>query len=215
MNGPVRSAGPVSAFCPHCGDKVVFALSNHVDDRARLATAATASCPSCSKNVQFWSVRHKTAPAGEDNNPAGVFMYPPAKLHFPIPNLGPDIPEQLHRSFLSAVEAFNSKNYAATAVCGRRTLEGIFKYLLPKEQQNANLARLIAAAKDHVDLAEPLTKLSHAIRDGGNLGAHFDAEREPDQKLARQMVELLSYLISYLYVLPNEIKKLEESLGKD
>ena len=31
---------------------------------------------------------------------------------------------------------------------------------------------------------------------------------------ARQMVELLDYLISYLYVLPKEIKKLEESLGR-
>jgi hypothetical protein len=64
-------------------------------------------------------------------------------------------------------------------------------------------------------LAAPLKALSHAIRDGGNLGAHFDAEREPDLAVARQMVQLLAYLITYLYVLPRQIKELEERLGKD
>jgi hypothetical protein len=40
-------------------------------------------------------------------------------------------------------------------------------------------------------------------------------EKEPSDVLARHMVELLDYLISYLYVLPTEIKKLERSLGRD
>ena len=31
--------------------------------------------------------------------------------------------------------------------------------------------------------------------------------------LARQMVELLGYLISYLYVLPQQIENLEQALG--
>jgi hypothetical protein len=77
------------------------------------------------------------------------------------------------------------------------------------------LAKLIEFAKSEVDLAAPLSALSHAIRDGGNLGAHFDMEKEPNETLARQMVELLAYLISYLYVLPKEIEKLEQSLGRD
>ena len=66
-----------------------------------------------------------------------------------------------------------------------------------------------------LDLAAPLKSLSHAIRDGGNLGAHFDEEREPTEELARQMVELLDYLIAYLYVLPGQIAGLEQSLSKD
>lgn len=100
-------------------------------------------------------------------------------------------------------------------MCARRTLEGIFKYLVAQERRNAPLARLIEHVKEDKDLAAPLTSLSHAIRDGGNLGAHFDMEKEPNETLARQMVELLDYLISYLYVLPEEIKKLEQSLGRN
>lgn len=64
-------------------------------------------------------------------------------------------------------------------------------------------------------MAEPLGKLAHAIRDGGNLGAHFDMEKEPTEEMAKHMVELLNYLISYLYVLPKEIEKLEQSLQRD
>jgi hypothetical protein len=96
----------------------------------------------------------------------------------------------------------------------RRTLEGIFKYLVPEEKRGMPLAKLIEQVRDGEDLAKPLALLSTAIKDGGNLGAHFDMEREPDQELARQMVELLDYLIPYLYVLPNEIKKLERKLDR-
>lgn len=141
-------------------------------------------------------------------------MYPAAKNHYPSPEFAPDIPEALQKAFVSTIDAFNSRNYAATAVCARRTLEGIFKYLVTEEKRKAPLVKLIEHVKNEIDLAAPLTSLSHAIRDGGNLGAHFDMETEPDEALARHMVELLDYLISYLYVLPKEIKKLEQSLGK-
>ncbi len=65
------------------------------------------------------------------------------------------------------------------------------------------------------DLAAPLNALSHAIRQGGNLGAHFDMVKEPDEQLAKKMVALLEYLITYLYELPAEIEQIEKSLEKD
>jgi hypothetical protein len=141
-------------------------------------------------------------------------MYPPASNFYPNPEFIDDIPEPLQRSLISTIDSYNGKNYVATAVGCRRTLEGIFKYLLPKEKRNEVLAKLINHTKEEVDLAAPLSSLSHAIRDGGNLGAHFDMEKEPDENMARQMVELIDYLISYLYILPKEIEKLEESLAK-
>jgi hypothetical protein len=75
------------------------------------------------------------------------------------------------------------------------------------------LARAIQKVQETKDLARPLTTLSHAIRQGGNLGAHFDEDREPTAELAQQMVELLEYLIEYLYTLPADIARLEESLS--
>ena len=204
----------VSTVCPHCGEKVVFALEGQHDDTGRMAVASTARCPGCNRHVHFWAIRHEQKPKEDKDNPATVYMYPVAKNYYPNRDFAPDIPDALQRAFVSTVDAFNSRNYAATAVCARRTLEGIFKYLVPEAKRNAALAKLIDQVKTERDLAAPLTSLSHAIRDGGNLGAHFDMEKEPDEKLSRQMVELLDYLISYLYVLPEEIKKLEQSLGK-
>lgn len=214
-HGNGKAPNSISTVCPHCSEKGIFALSNHQDDTARLAIAATARCPGCHRTVQFWAIRHEQTPKGNQDNPAAVYMYPVAKNYYPSPELAADIPGPLQRSFISTIDAFNSRNYAATAVCARRTLEGIFKYRVSEENRKANLAQLIECAKKEIDLAAPLTSLSHAIRDGGNLGAHFDMEQEPDDVLARQMVELLDYLISYLYVLPNKISKLEESLGKN
>lgn len=60
----------------------------------------------------------------------------------------------------------------------------------------------------HVELQQPLLTLAHAIRVGGNLGAHFDLEREPDDRLSRFAVDMLDYIIEYLYVLPRRIEQL-------
>lgn len=204
----------VSAVCPYCGEKGIFTLRAHYDDTARMAVASSAHCPGCNKAVHFWALRHEQEPKSDENNPAAMYMYPAAKNQYLYSHFAPNIPEPLQRAFVSAIDALNSRNYAATAVCARRTLEGIFKYLVEESERNAPLAKLIEHVKSNKDLSAPLTSLSHAIRDGGNLGAHFDMEKEPTETLARHMVELLDYLISYLYVLPEEIKKLEQILGR-
>lgn len=74
------------------------------------------------------------------------------------------------------------------------------------------MAEVIDKAAKTVDLAKPLRDLSHAIRHGGNLSAHFDQEKEPNHEMARMMVELLEFLITYLYILPKNIEKLDSTL---
>jgi hypothetical protein len=145
--------------------------------------------------------------------PAGVFVFPPGKARRAPKSFGVGVPTPLQRSYESAVLALAAENYVATAVCSRRTLEGIFKYALPSDKQNLPLAKAIEAVNESTDLSAPLRLLAHAIRQGGNLGAHFDAEREPTAELAQQMVDLLEYLIEFLYSLPRQITDLEEQLS--
>jgi hypothetical protein len=196
----------VGARCGHCSEQVVFALGSGSKDVRRHCVSLTASCPNCAKQTHFWSLHQ--------NN--GTFLelhaHPSAKQRA-AREFGLLVPEPLKRSYVSTVRALDSNNYVATAVCARRTLEGIFKYALPPGQETLNLHRAIQRVQETRDLAKPLTTLSHAIRQGGNLGAHFDAEREPTAQLAEQMVELLEYLIEYLYTLPADIARLEESLS--
>jgi len=217
ISGKFKVPSSVSINCPHsdCRAKVTFSLGNQHDDKKRATVAATSNCPNCNKKVHFWTIREEDKPQSEKGNPISIFMFPSESKYYTNPEFLDDIPTPLQRAFISTIDSYNASNYVATTVGCRRTLEGIFKYLLPENKRNDVLAKLIDRTKKEVDLAAPLSSLSHAIRDGGNLGAHFDMEKEPDEKMARQMVELIDYLISYLYVLPKEIEKLEESLAQD
>jgi hypothetical protein len=125
------------------------------------------------------------------------------------------VSEPLYRAYVSAVDAFNSGNYVATSVCCRRTLEGLFQDLLPEDSRPKNLARAIQAVADSVDLAGPIRNLADVLRQGGNLGAHFDMEKEPDEVMAHRMLELLENLIEFLHVLPKEIRELESLLDRE
>lgn len=142
-----------------------------------------------------------------------ILMHPGPKSWHQSVDFTDSIPAALQRSYESTVQSFNTKNYVATATGCRRTLEGIFKSLVADDKKKLVLAKLIDAAKDSVDLAAPLTKLSHAVREGGNLGAHFDEELEPSREMASHMVDLVEYLLSYLYVLPRKIDGLHDILG--
>src|SRR5690606_10114357 len=102
-----------------------------------------------------------------------------------------------------------------TAVCCRRTLEGLFQGLLPEGKKINNLAKAITEVAGSVDLAEPIRNLANVLRHGGNLGAHFDMEKEPDEQMAFQMLTLLENLIDFLHVLPQEISNLEQLLDKE
>jgi hypothetical protein len=196
-----------STWCPHCNEKVTFATAAHIADRKRGCVSASASCPGCSHHVGVWSF-------GPDGKSAEVFMYPNTGEPRAPKNVASAISEPLYRSYVSTIDAYNTKNYVATAVCCRRTLEGLFQGLLPEDKRAQSLARAIEQVADSVDLAEPIRNLANVLRQGGNLGAHFNMEKEPDDRMALQMLTLLENLIEFLHVLPSEIKSLEQLLDR-
>lgn len=209
INGKVLKPFAINAGCPHCNQKGTFTLNSYALGPL-YSVSATGICPSCNLKVGFWSLNPS---GGASLESAEIYMSPEQKRYFPTPEVVEGIPVPLKKAFLSTIECYNAGIYSATTVSGRRTLEGIFKYLLPEHKRNVELFKLIEEATKENDLSVPLKTLSHAIRTGGNLGAHFDEENEPDENVARQMIELLSYLISYLYVLPSQINKLETALA--
>ncbi len=212
--GQIEGADVVSTNCPWCNERGLFKLKSHQYDQPRNVFSSTASCSGCSKMVHFWTVEPKGGLSNSTEH-GKVFMYPIPKNRIDELTFDDEVPEQLVRSYRSTIDAYNSKNYSSTAVCCRRTLEGMFKYLLPEGNRKIGLAKAIEEAINSVNFSKPLSSLSHAIRQGGNLGAHFDLDKEPNEDMARSMVELLQYLLSYLYVLPREIEKLENVLSGD
>ena len=75
------------------------------------------------------------------------------------------------------------------------------------------LAQQIERLPECAELAKPIVTLAHSLRDGGNLGAHFDLERAPNEEVATLMVELLDDLLEYLFVLPRRIEALNTRIA--
>lgn len=124
----------------------------------------------------------------------------------------------MKEAYESALNVFNVGEWNATSVLCRRVLEGITKDILPPDSKKQNLSRNLLELPKHLDLQKPILTLADALRKGGNLGAHFDLEKKPDKKIAGQMIDLLDYLIEYIYILPVDIESLHneiENLGKD
>jgi tRNA A37 threonylcarbamoyladenosine biosynthesis protein TsaE len=90
--------------------------------------------------------------------------------------------------------------------------------LLGDEAGKAPLYQQLKQLPSKVNLTEPLLLLVDNLRKGGNIAAHFDLEREPDQHVAEAMIDLLDYFFEYIFVLRERASSLEvriEALGKN
>jgi len=204
----------VDIHCPFCARHVTFALTDYNLDGKRNTMSASAQCPGCHQAVRFWAVDPRPYGDTQGKECQELCIYPKPTLNRE-PMRGIDkVPSEIAKAYASTVNVYNAGEWTATAVCCRRVLEGVAKNLLPEDMQKKPLAHQLNDLKTKVDLAKPLTSLADALRKGGNLGAHFDLEREPDEATASQMVDLLEYLMEYLYVLPADVESLHKIVTK-
>jgi hypothetical protein len=186
--------------CPHCQTRANFTVADPLGDPNRGTTSATATCARCRKNVFIWTIGDRQE----------LYMRPAPITRQPV--RGADLmSEPAQRAYNSALNVFNVGEWDATAVQTGITLEGIVHQLLPddlydpKEPLAKQLEKL--AQQKSEDLAKPLITLSHTLREGRNIGAHFDMTRQTNQDMANAMLDLLDYLIEYTYTLPQRIQE--------
>ncbi len=124
------------------------------------------------------------------------------------------MPTAVRQAYQDTIDVFNAGVWSATATQTRRTLEGIVHELLPDEERSGPLAQQLRklAESESVDLAQPLITLSNALRESGNIGAHFDLTRTTDRATAEAMLDLIDYLIEYIYALPEMIEELNRKV---
>lgn len=204
----------VDIHCPFCGRHVTFALGEFNLDGQRNTMAASAQCPGCHQKARFWVIDPTPFGNTEGKECQALCIYPKPSLNRePIEGMD-KIPREIGKAYASTVNVYNAGEWTATAVCCRRVLEGIAKDLLPDDKQRKALAQQLSDLPSEVDLAKPITSLADALRKGGNLGAHFDLDTEPDETTASQMVDMLEYLMKYLYVLPADVDSLHQIVTK-
>jgi hypothetical protein len=139
-----------------------------------------------------------------------LYMRPSPSTHRE-PIEGADMmPTAVRQAYQDTIDVYNARVWSATATQTRRTLEGIVHELLPEEERKGPLAQQLRklAEAESVNLAQPLITLSNSLRESGNIGAHFDLTRTTDQPTAEAMLDLIDYLIEYIYTLPEMIEEL-------
>jgi hypothetical protein len=116
-------------------------------------------------------------------------------------------PERIQKSYSDMLATLNGGIPSAVATMARKTLEGIVRmsYPNPDSLRDRSLFKLIRDLPQSMDLGRPINELALAMRENGKLGAYFDLECDTDVETARKMVELLEYLIEYLYVIPKRV----------
>jgi len=200
--------------CPSCGSMAVFHTNALSHKRTDMLAVCRSGCPGCQNLVSFCGFYPSDTSKQSPQEPSLIVYHCEHGHAHNAKQFGDEVPERLKRAFDSAVMAYNNQNYVAAMVMVRRSLEGIFKLRPSVQPGTKNLVNLIQEASDGSDMSGQLERLAHAIRDGGNLAAHFDLETDPDRMTAQYLVELVEYLIEYFFVLPTHIEKLEGLLDK-
>jgi len=180
-----------------------FQTDDYNFDPTRATISMKAQCAACQNTVFVWSI----------SGGAELFMRPAPIAREPIEGAG-SMPTAVRQAYQDTLDVFNAGVWSATATQTRRTLEGIVHELLPEERRKGPLAQQLRelADSESVNLAKPLITLSDSLRESGNIGAHFDLTRTTDRATAAAMLDLIDYLIEYIYTLPEMIEELNRKV---
>ncbi len=204
----------VNVHCPYCARDVNFRADEVTYDAPRNTISFSGRCPNCNKKTIFWAI----SPARADKSKSGsckcLAMYPeprspraPFEWDFVLPD------DKLVRAYRETIDVFNAGVWTATVTSCRRLLEGIASSMVKEVTDRESLAQQLRRLGQEVDLGEPINELAAAVREGGNIGAHFD-DKEPDRELAEAMLELMEHLIVYLFALPALVANFEDRIGQ-
>lgn len=202
----------LSIYCPFCTRLAIFTLGNHSFDPQRNTMSASSVCPGCKKVVRVWALEPGSASDNSKRTLTELWIYPAPSNDVKLMDGVDRLPAKVRREYTSATNVFRGGEWNATALCCRRALEAIVQDLLKESPGKESLSDQLRRLPGKVDLSKPLTSLADTLRKGGNLGAHFNEEGEPDQATARQMVEFVEYLMRYLYVLPDEVESFHNEI---
>ncbi|UAY55682.1 DUF4145 domain-containing protein [Arachidicoccus terrestris] len=202
----------VNTNCPHCKVRVNYKLSWAT--RTKIVEYAKSSCPSCQKLSIFIFIT-KASGSGLSGD---LFINPSGDVRHSLSGIedAHGLSTGIKNAYYSTIQAFNGHQWIATTVLCRRVLEGIVKGIVNENGKNGSpiLAQQLKQLPDQIDFSKPILTLADAIRKAGNIGAHFDEDKEPDQEVAESLMDVLDYLIEYLFILPSQIEQLHNKIEK-
>ena len=205
----------VAVNCPYCGGNVIFNTPAWHSETSTKSLATRSLCPGCRRQPLFIAV-----PNGIENSKKlscyDYFVYPGPKVRLLLPGIehSTTIAPLIKQEYVSAVNVINAREWTVAAVLCRRLLEGILQGMHSEASGTPNLAKQIRDLANKADLTKPIMTLADAIRKGGNLAAHFNLEKQADEEIATNMLELIEHMLEYLFVIPEQTEALHERVER-
>jgi|GEM_PF-3159167 len=213
-----------NAECPNCDQlKGIKTNSDPVYDQSCKTISQSAKCTFCGQHFKIFVIDPfplVDEDLNKDPTCESVWAYPtgniPRKLIFDENSIN-DI--RIFRSYKSAINAFNNKEWdVVLTMCGK-TLEGICKKHFPKAENKDTLGNLFGKLNkslktdvQYLPLLEPMQNLGDALKLGRDIGAHFNLKKDPNKLVASKVLDSTEFLIKYFYMLSGDSKELYQQI---
>ncbi|WP_201715808.1 hypothetical protein [Rossellomorea arthrocnemi] len=204
----------VKSQCPNCSKTSEFLLKANFYQVNKKGLFAEANCSECRNPAVFIVMLNNDSVNRSEESV--LYIYDPLATNGPLDQIQGNkrIPQDLVRSFRSALNVSQSKDNSATAVMSKRVLESVLKNFNGDKSSGQSLSEQFDQLPKNVDLSKPIQALSHLVHPNSAFYEMLELEREIDDETAGLLMELLEGLIEYLYVLPEKIETLQEKIEK-
>ena len=219
----------IPTVCPYCHTSAYIQVTPVCSEASyihSLGMKGYCPGPDCGKGklIRFFLTDIKS---GKQSPRCGaIWMEPEPKVRSLIvseSNLPPGMTNRLHRSYAAAVRNYNSGDWTSSVSASSNVIEGIGKSSFPRSDGKATISKLFSdlsislrSTPEYATILRPITGLNDALCVSRNPGSHFDTEKDPNQELAAKLLDLVEFLLRYVYLLPGEaqeLKKIVSELG--
>jgi uncharacterized protein DUF4145 len=188
--------------CAFCLEKGNFALAFHAEKKkpnsGKKLNFDLYQCRNCMGYAHvLWSAQEFAS------SMRGLYAY--HVLPWPIAKADPseNWPDAVQRFWTQAHESLKGENWDAAAVMARSALQFAMR---DKGATKGNLYTEIEDLANKGTLHPLMKDWSHEVRELGNDSAHPDPNAQPTEaEDARDIVQFLDFLLTYLYDLPKHI----------
>lgn len=205
----------INCNCPYCGVKVNIRTESWSEIGA-LFSASKGLCSNCGKYPSFIMAKQETL--GHHGKQVGhLYMSPSSRVKEPITDFvaTDTTPREFIVDYVEIIGLYNGGYHNAASVQCRRLLEGILARLMPPTSTGKdNLYQRIKEIPKHIDTEKPFLDIANALREIGNLGAHYDPNGAPDRDSVEMTINLLEYFMEFIYILPEKIAITKEQIHR-
>lgn len=199
----------VGITCPECSMRGVFTTKRRQYDEYRDTLSFSAECPACNLLVHFWITDMVEQSSKNQDTSPSLFMMPSSEERMDLESLPDCVPKDVMKYCSSTQDVYFSGNLTATTVLAQSAIESIFAQFLPLGNSRTTLAKLITDSTDSMGLDSPFNELAKSLRPDGNLAELFSSTEHTTQETADAIMRLLELLITHVYIMPEEFKKLD------